>query len=73
MYSARVQIHVIHRMSTQCVREGVHCGVTMETDMFTLRTAGRATRGQENRRLKFPVSNSEIHQLVHSWCVCMYE
>ena len=31
MYSARVQIHVILRMSTQCVREGVHCGVTMET------------------------------------------
>ena len=31
VYSARVQIHVILRMSTQCVREGVHCGVTMET------------------------------------------
>ena len=31
MYSARVQVHVILRMSTQCVREGVHCGVTMET------------------------------------------
>ena len=29
MYSARVHIHVILRMSTQCVREGVHCGVTM--------------------------------------------
>ena len=31
MYSVSVQIHVILRMSTQCVREGVHCGVTMET------------------------------------------
>ena len=36
MYSARVQhliIHVLLRMSTQCVREGagVHCGLTMET------------------------------------------
>ena len=31
MYSACVQIHVILCMSTQCVREGVHCGVTMET------------------------------------------
>ena len=33
MYSARVQIYEILRMSTQCVavREGVHCGVTMET------------------------------------------
>ena len=31
MYSARVQIHVILRMSIQCAREGVHCGVTMET------------------------------------------
>ena len=34
MYSARVQIiHVILRMSTQCVREGagVHCGLTIET------------------------------------------
>ena len=31
MYSAHVQIHVILRMSTQCVREGVHCCVTMET------------------------------------------
>ena len=30
-YCACVQIHVILRMSTQCVREGVHCGVTMET------------------------------------------
>ena len=31
MYSVIVQIHVTFRMSTQCVREGVHCGVTMET------------------------------------------
>ena len=31
MYSVSVQIHVILRMSTQCVREGVHCDVTMET------------------------------------------
>ena len=31
MYSARVQIHVVLHMSTQCAREGVHCGVTMET------------------------------------------
>ena len=31
MYSACVQIYVILRMSIQCVREGVHCGVTMET------------------------------------------
>ena len=31
MFSARVYIHVILRMSTQCVREGGHCGVTMET------------------------------------------
>ena len=30
-YSARVQIDVIHRMSAQCVREGVNCGVTMDT------------------------------------------
>ena len=30
MYSADVNIHVILRMSTQCVRERVHCGVTME-------------------------------------------
>ena len=31
VYGARVQIHVILRMSTQSVREGVHCGVTVET------------------------------------------
>ena len=31
MYSAHVQIHVILHMSTQCVRERVHCGATMET------------------------------------------
>ena len=24
-------VHKILRMATQCVREGVHCGVTMET------------------------------------------
>ena len=29
MYNVSVQIHIILRMSTQCVREGVHCGVTM--------------------------------------------
>ena len=31
IYSARIQIHVILHMSTQCVREGVHCGTAMET------------------------------------------
>ena len=31
MYSVGAQIHVTLRMYTQCVREGVHCGVTMET------------------------------------------
>ena len=31
MYSARVQVHVTLRMSTQCVEEGVNRGVTMET------------------------------------------
>ena len=30
-YSALVQINVILRMSAQCVKEGVHCGVTMKT------------------------------------------
>ena len=62
IYSARVQIHVILRMSTLCVKEGVHCGVTMETlpdrvpveNYPNLLCEENATRLSPNRVLDIP-------------------
>ena len=62
MYRARVHIHAILRMPTQCVREEVHCGVTMETfrDRVPVTT-------KEFVKARLSGVKSGVHKVTFGW------